>query len=513
MINPIIVRKARVQFRLERTGPVVVTATYLMILLLMFFLNYFLGSSYYRSLEESMRYYWCMLLVIQVFVLIVAGGIKVAGSIVRARERKRFDFEIVTGMSPWAIAVGEMAGSALFPCFLVFCTLPFSLLCVLCGGASWGQFGYSYLILFTGGFFFHACVLLVSAVARSSIFSVTVAVTFIAVLSATVLLDHYELAPFARISAVSPFYLPFAVVRSAGLRHVGFFGHPFCELLIVGAGYLFFGIWALNGAARKIENREAPYISRAQAIIFTAIFCLGAAGILSGRSPAPSGDWGTLFFQSTAIYLAGVLVLVLVLAFLLSPSLESYLKGWRLGEKGAEYAIFSENSLFPVNLLILLAISVTFYFAVFAQTAQNAPSLTEGAGSRMPLLDIFVSFFFVLFTALFYSLVIQLGTFLLKRIGRHVAAFVLLLLVLIPVLSEVSSGGSQTDFSHVLNPVTVLFNILPIGHQSAKLSIQALLFYIITSALLGVMLLLLKAKLTQSAPVSTSGDQAAESDA
>ncbi len=538
MINPVITRHARTLFRFEKTRPAVALAFYLVVLVLAFFLNYVFDPLSSVSWEhrkaaqaapvaedagletshaekqaarstwkDTLRSYWYLLVAIQVFALIVVGGVRVAGSVVKEREHKRFDFIVITGMSPWRIAEGEMFGSALFCYFLVLCTLPFSALCVLGGGVSWELFGYSYLILFSGAFFFHSWSLLVSSVSRSYAGATVAALIFMGLFSAAVMLEHFKVPMFGDLAMLSPFYLSFAAPRTAGeLGHIGFFTREFPMLFAVAVVYVFFGYWALNAASRKIRGADRTYISKLQAVVFTALFCTAASGLLAARGPEIATQLSSfldaLFFE-TAIYLSLALLLLVVFAFLLSPSASSYRNLKEGRPRGVLYALFGEKSLFFLNLLILFAVVVAVYFAVlvpmFTKVAQHPLSLTATRDGRPPLADIGFGFCLVLFIAIFYSIVVQLLAFSSKRVGRELAALILLFLVMLPILAEGFQPGGLTEemsrggFMPVFNPVAVLTTIFPVSGGIAaegardSLAFTSLLTYFIACVLLAAL--------------------------
>lgn len=509
MINPVIVRHARTQFRLERIGPIITLAAYLVVLVLAFFLTYLTGAAFGASWKESLRNYWHELLAIQVFALVVMGSLRAAGTVVREKEQKRFDFQLVTGMSPWRIAEGEMAGSTLYYYFLILCSLPFSVLCVLGGGVTWTLFGYSYLLLFTGAFFFHSWAMLASTVSKTYAGSVLVTLIVVAAFSAVVVLREHSSATLRALSVLSPFHLPFArLYPEASGGTIGFFDGIYRDFLAVSAFYFFFGMWALSAAVRKIRSAQAPYISKLQAVLFAALFLAAVSGLLVARVPRVAGTWEVLFYESTAIYLTAALLLLLVFAFVLSPSLDSYTSMVRRGTKGFWNTLFGERSLYLVNLLVIFAAGVAIYFGLFLQKAIRTPDLTEAAASgKMPLVDISMSFFFVLLAALFYSLVVQLCTFLSKRAGREIAALVLLALVMMPGLSEVWCGSPEAGFAQVFNPVAVVASMLPHGPATpgTNLSVAAIVFYFIFCTLLGTLLFLRARRVhTHAAPAAAA---------
>jgi hypothetical protein len=223
------------------------------------------------------------------------------------------------------------------------------------------------------------------------------------------------------------------------------------------------------------------------------LFCTAASGLLAANAPATAQQLrrfvGTLFFQ-TSIYLSLSVLLLVVFAFLQSPLPASYRKLKETRSGGALCALFGEKSLFLLNLLLLFAITVAVYFLVFVpmftKMIEHPFSLTAVHEGRPPLMDISLGFFFVLLVAIFYSLVVQLLTFASKRIGREIAALILLFLVMLPILTE---GLDPAGLTRVLNPVVVLMKLLPDhGKPDTKLAFMALVFYSTACALLGALL-------------------------
>ena len=488
VLNPIVVRHARVQFRLERLGPASVLAGYLLLLVLAFVFTCGAGAGGAVAWKERLAGYWRGLCAIQIFVLIVAGAVKVAGSIVREREFKRLDFELVTGMPSWRIAEGELVGSCLFHYFLTACSLPFTLLCVLAGGASWEVFGSFYMVLLAGAFFFHSWALLISAVSRTHAGSVALTLTVVSLFSAFALLRWGGHGAVGVFGALSPLSVIFdSASPGAQFARVGFFNRQLSEPFVTTMVYVFFGAWFLNAAARRVRAPGAPYLSRLQALIFTASFLIAVSGVLAGRVPSPGHAAASLFYQNAAIYLSALLVVLLVLIFLLTPSGEIY-AAWR---GGVRRSAFADGAPFPAAAALVFAAGAAVFFGVFVQTAREAPALSAPWNGEIPLAGVSFALLFVLLAAMFWSLLVQLFCVAWRRAGRETGCMLLagvFVLAALPQLLGVSTGARLFN---MFSPVVVLLSILcPGAPAGAELAFGAIFVYSLLCLLAGILLVL-----------------------
>jgi hypothetical protein len=509
LINPIIMRHARSQFRIERTGPIVVLAAYLIVLVLAFAVNYVIGSHYNVPWSQSLRNYWYEILAVQMFVLVLAASIRVSGSIVKEREQKRFDFQLVTGMSSWRIAEGEMFGSALFSYFLILCSLPFAVLCVIGGGVSWELLGISYLMLFTSAFFFQAWGLFASTVCRTYAAAIVTTLVLVALLGGAVLLYRHQSGLLPGFAAISPFYLIASrPATAAEIGRIGFLDQEFSEVFAVSAAYFFLGFWTLNAAARRIRRPQAPYFSKFQALVFAAFVLAAIAGLLVARTSAD--DQPSLFYENTGIYLSSSILLMLVFSFVLSPRADSYLDMKKRGTGGVVYAVLGEHSLFFPAMLKMAAMSIAIYFGILVLLSQGVPNLTHAVGGSMPLEHLLKGFAFLLLAGLFYTILVQVCILLSRRIGRELAAFILLVLILLPVLPEFWGKLPTSEYLHLFDPSTVLFAILPTGlaDHAGDLASAALLLHLILCIALGLLLFLrIRALTPRAVPPSPPGPE------
>jgi hypothetical protein len=67
------------------------------------------------------------LLVLQIMVLVIGGGIYCLQSIHREKEQNTFDYQRITRLTPLQLAVGKLLGTPILPYFYVLCRLRFGL--------------------------------------------------------------------------------------------------------------------------------------------------------------------------------------------------------------------------------------------------------------------------------------------------------------------------------------------------------------------------------------------------
>jgi hypothetical protein len=467
---------------------------YLLSLISLFFLNYSLIGSRYDSWEESLRHYWYQLLGIQYFVLFFVGTLKVAASVVRERREKRFDFEMMTGMSPASIARGLLVGTPIFAYFLVAVTLPFSLLCLFAGGVDKNIFLSSYLVLLTCSLFFHSWALFASASARTLTGSVITSILFVLIFLSAVLLTQAGLPEFLFLAKLSPLYVPYAHFRGISVSSVPFLDFtidlPVCTAIF----YLFFAFWFGASAARRIEREKNPCFSRIQAVFFTATFNFLLAGFLAGKTFSFTGGGETAenFLSYALLYLCANLLLLLLFVFFLTPSGEKYTAGLpdKTKRSGLYHLFFAEESLLFPNYFLLSGIGAAIFFSLFVPWSSHPP-LSHLVASRPLLAELSAGFFFIIVCGFFYCSLVQIFLFLSNRAGKEIAAITILLLVLVPAVSDVTRGYHSSGPEHILNPVTVLLSILPIkiSDQSSQFPLLALLFYLFAGIFLTLLVL------------------------
>jgi hypothetical protein len=494
MFGPIVLRNLRTQFRLDRLRSALLIVIYLLSLITLFFLNYSLIGSRYDSWEESLRHYWYQLLGIQYFVLLLGGTLKVAASVVRERREKRFDFEIMTGMSPASIARGLLVGAPIFAYFLVMVTLPFSLLCLFAGGVDKNIFLSSYLVLLSCGIFFHSWALFASASARTFAGSVIASILFVLIFLSAVLLTQADLPEFQFLARLSPLYLPYAHFRGIPASSVPFLDFaidlPVCTAIF----YLFFAFWFGAAAARRIEKEENSCLSRIQAAFFTATFNFLLAGFLAGKTFSSTGgrEPAENFLLHALLYLCANFLLLLLFVFFLTPSGKKYIAAAadKTSRSGLYPLFFAEGSLLFPNYFLLFGIGAAIFFSLFVPWSSHPP-LSHIVGARPLLAELSAGFFFILVCGFFYLSLVQIFLFLSNRAGKEIAAIAILLLVLSPAVADIAHGYSGSGLEQMLNPMIILLSILPIetSARTNQFPLAALLFYLFAGILLALLIL------------------------
>jgi len=494
VLGPIVLRNIRTQFRLHRLRSVLLALIYPLALITLFLLNYSFIGSLYNSWEESLKYYWFQILGIQYFVLFFGGTLKVAASIVRERQEKRFDFELMTGISPASIARQLLLGTPVFVYFLIGITLPFSLLCLFGGGVDKDSFLACYLVLISCGLFFHAWALFASASARRFAGSAIVSVLFVLLFLCAALLVQADIPEFRFLAKLSPLYLPYAHLRGIPVQSIQFLDFTIDLPVCLAIFYIFFGFWFTVAAARRIERQENTCLSRTGAAFFIATFNFLLAGFLVGKtlSFTPVEQKSENFLFHSFLYISANFLLLLLFVFLLTPSGKRYIAGAREKRTGSGlYPIFfSEGSLLFANYFLLFGISAALYYSVFVPWSMHPP-LSDVVGGRPILAEVSAALFFVLVCGFFWASLVQVFLFLSSRAGKELAAILLLALVAIPTVADLTWGRSGSGWEQIFNPVTVLLSILPteVSTRGSQFPLPALLFYLFAGIALAAFVL------------------------
>lgn len=102
------------------------------------------------------------ILQMQVFVLLVGGGIYELLTVHREKELNTFDYQRVTRLTSMELAVGKLFGAPILAYFIVLCLMPIAIAAAVLGHAPLGLVVEAYVILLVGCIAFHILALLIS---------------------------------------------------------------------------------------------------------------------------------------------------------------------------------------------------------------------------------------------------------------------------------------------------------------------------------------------------------------
>jgi ABC-type transport system involved in multi-copper enzyme maturation permease subunit len=173
--NPVVARELRVRVRLPRAHWL--QAIYLMFLILIVSIAY-LGTfeqrtnlDPYRAQQYLQQFYWVIFGTLTTLIVLIAPSLT-ASAITLERERRTIDLLLATPLTARELLTGKLVGSFGFLVLLLALTLPTSAVCVLLGGATFGEVLESYLMLAMSGLCLCALALFTSAYSRSTLWAV-----------------------------------------------------------------------------------------------------------------------------------------------------------------------------------------------------------------------------------------------------------------------------------------------------------------------------------------------------
>jgi ABC-type transport system involved in multi-copper enzyme maturation permease subunit len=308
--NPVVVRELRVRVRFARAYWL--QALYLLFLILIVGLAYTstLGSQVildpYRAQQQLQAFYWIIFSTLISLIVLIAPGLT-ASAVTLERERRTLDLLLATPLSARQLLTGKLVGSFAFLVLLIALTLPASAVCVLLGGATFGEVLESYLMLALSGLTLSALALFTSAYSRSSMWAVfggyllcfayllaTLPFTLLSFAAASggvaTVMGRELVAP---LSVLNPFSAP--VLAGLSLRVGGWEIPAWVVSLVV---CLLFVRLVMTGAARRVglyDKDVLPSFRRQLllvAAVYTYLTTVGMATILSGAVGGP-GFWSS----------------------------------------------------------------------------------------------------------------------------------------------------------------------------------------------------------------------------
>ncbi len=103
-----------------------------------------------------------LVLGVQALVLAAGGSIACLNSIFKEKERNSFDFQRVTSLTPFELAVGKLFGAPVLMYFVCICLMPLSIFAALAAKSRISFFLAAYAALFVASLAFHSLSLLMS---------------------------------------------------------------------------------------------------------------------------------------------------------------------------------------------------------------------------------------------------------------------------------------------------------------------------------------------------------------
>jgi hypothetical protein len=226
--------------------------------------------------EWGLKFLYLML-VFQIVTLLIGGGVACLQSIQREKDSNTFDFQRVTRLTPFELAVGKLFGAPVMTYFIVLCLMPAALVGAFVGRARPSFVAAAYVILILGSICAHAFALLLSLLVERTAATGAV-LLFLAVVGFTSPPD-YGFFDLGRLNAFFVLDLveatswelaktPATLSRPSSIMTDFFFGKPLHHVVILVVLYLSFTAWYLLALARNIKRDPSIYelYSPAQAL-------------------------------------------------------------------------------------------------------------------------------------------------------------------------------------------------------------------------------------------------------
>jgi len=306
--NPELLRNARIQLRRGRMLAAVVICAAVSLSLLSYFRLSASANIGERELLQA-------IFVIQAAALVVGGSIYCLQSVQREKDQNTFDFQRITRLTPFELALGKVFGAPALTYFVVLCFMPAALWAAIVGGVSLLTVVQMYVVLFLGAAAYHSLAVLISMVLERGTSAGAMFFFLWAIgITSVDFASDFQQGPLA-LRALSPFWAagllsrptqflpapdsPYAVGPGQDL----FFGSQIPHAAVLVVVYLTLIAWFLLALARNIKRDPSVYeIYRpAQGLgfaLYLSFLLLAFFRWMQGRfTPGPVEGTGSWAFQ------------------------------------------------------------------------------------------------------------------------------------------------------------------------------------------------------------------------
>jgi hypothetical protein len=295
MPNPEFLRNARIQLR---PGRAIAAAIISAAVSLTIWYSYSYGTT---GTGSSVRLFETVLQ-LQIFVLLIGGGIYELLSVHREKELNTFDYQRVTRLTALELATGKLLGAPILTYFIVLCLMPLAITGAFLGQIRGSLVVDDYVVLFLGCLAYHALALLSSTTLGRGVSAIAV-LPFL-ILVAFTSADYanaqgsnwmlHQLSPFAASS--------FAEFDVRGLQDT-FFGHQLPHFYVLLVIFVTLTAWFLLGIVRNLKRDPALYeiYSPLQAFGFVMYLELIALGFFNWKSPNGAPIFDGQVFKGFAV--------------------------------------------------------------------------------------------------------------------------------------------------------------------------------------------------------------------
>ena len=408
-----------------------------------------------------------MVLIIQAVVLVIGGGIACLHAIQREKDQNTFDFQRLTRLSPWELALGKLFGAPLMVFFVFLCFLPAAIVGAIYARTPATILLAAYVLMILGAIVYDAFALTISLFLRRG--AVTWAILiFLAIVAAGS--GGAPLSPYLTLGSGSPFVAVSLAQQTSwslapGVMHIGsmplpttnpfrdlFFGVPVHHGLVLFILYITLFAWLLPAVARNIKHDPTDYelYTPAQSLGFLCYLNFILFAFFQWYTPGAPHGLLEMFSPSTALDTQSVLLEANIIPF--------FIFGFVLlrNRNQVRRHLHRENSTPLVRLEIW---PVPYIFAGVIVVGAAMIGMMEW--KRNPSLEwsLALAIYQVIFFAVWLSVDLLFLQWMNLRRGRHPLALGVLCLAVYYVCAEIIVGAlhlSDHAFTAILLP-TPLF--------------------------------------------------------
>jgi hypothetical protein len=289
-VNPEFLRNARIQLRPGRA----IAAAIICAAISLTIWYSFESRSYPERVAVDAIEMFKFILQMQVFVLLIGGGIYELLTVHREKELNTFDYQRVTRLSSFELAVGKLFGAPILTYFIVLCLMPVAIFAAILGRSPLVLVVEAYVILLVGCIAFHTLALLISATLGRGVSAIAVLPYLILVVFTSI--DFFagqgsEFSPSSSVWTVhqlNPFAASAMFQRDAprGLSDL-FFGLSVPHFAVLMVIYVTLIAWFLLAIVRNLKRDPAVYelYSAPQAFGFAIYLNLLMLGFFNWKAP------------------------------------------------------------------------------------------------------------------------------------------------------------------------------------------------------------------------------------
>jgi hypothetical protein len=281
--NPEMLRNARIQLRPGRAIAAVVICAAISLTVW----YSFEARTVARTVADDSIEMFRLILMLQVVVLLIGGGIYELLSVHREKELNTFDYQRVTRLTSFELAMGKLFGAPVLMYLIVLCLMPVALLGAILGHALPFLGVEAYLILFVGCIAFHVLALLVSMASGRGVSAIAI-LPFLLLVASTSVDFHLNASTNWTFRQLNPFAATAMFESGAGQAPQDlFFGVSVPHFIVLMAIYVTFTAWFMLAIVRNLKRDPSVYelYSPAQAFGFAMFLNFLIVGFFNWKSP------------------------------------------------------------------------------------------------------------------------------------------------------------------------------------------------------------------------------------